>query len=169
MNDCLFEMTYQSSEKNYREVYRYLYFFRPLQMTLMILILGVSALNVYYFFLQRNPISLLVPVFGILMIAYYAFSGRRLAALRMKREAEMGVSDCRMTLRAYDDGIQMTDETGVDRFISFESFSWAHKSKHLILLMTKAKLMLMIPQDAFVRGASDQFLRFLFSKGLRFR
>lgn len=163
MNDDKFEIEYRSSEAYHREVYRYLYFLRPLQLTLMLLLAAVSLLNLGYFIQQGNLVSLLVPVLFLLLIWSTAMFVRRMAAMQHKRDS------AEVTYRFFDDGMQILREDQKDRFVAFESFSWAHRSKNMILIMLKGREIVILPHDAFTIGTPGLLMRLLFIKGITFR
>ena len=163
MNDDKFEIEYESSEENYREAYRFLYLFRPLKLTLMVLLAGVALLNLGYFLTEGNFISLAVPIGCILLLISTLMSVRRMAAIAHRRDSGEA------TYRFFDDGMQILKEGQNDRFVAFESFSWAHRSKHMIMIMLKGRELVLLPLDSFTIGTPNLLLRLLVTRGIQFK
>lgn len=165
--DIIFENSYARNREVLKETNRYLLFCRPVFIILdilMALLLLMSVFNSLYFWRFDFRLLLYFCVYIFIRIFPYFNSIR----ITLKRDAEaLGGSPVKIHTEVTDTSIILTASTGSKNEFQLTSIKKVVQTKNLILLRTKANLLLTFRKDSFTVGSSEEFLSFLADKGIQ--
>ena len=161
----LFENTYQRTKNIAKEMYRYFYFQRPICIFVYILasanlistILSYILYQTYDFF----SIGVILFFFGFPALLYTT-QVRTVVA----RDKEAFGCEPMATITFTEETIYTTCATIKSVEYTYDKIAFARQTKNLILLKTKANLILILRKDAFTLGTKEDFIAFLKAKGL---
>lgn len=85
----------------------------------------------------------------------------------MQRYKEMNNENAVVTYEFYDDHFRYVSSNGSESTVLYSSIKKLVKTKKLILLTSKAKVVYWFPIDLFEIGNFEEFKQFLKSKGVK--
>ena len=164
--EIVFENNYTRNKDTAKELYRYLYFQKPLFIVLDIFLAFTFVINVVYIFIgEAYNLSILIgnPIVFILQTFLY-FS--HINAM-VKRDRELCKNGITIHTIVTNDYVQSTSSLGDVNTLEYSNIQHVAQTKHLLLLFTKAKLIYILKKDAFTKGNGEDFLAFLKEKGIK--
>ena len=166
MSEPLFELRYERTAEHTKEAYQFLYFKTPKAVA----ILGLSILLILWNFVKgiwvRDRFYLVFAVLALALLGSRIWSYYRTMRTYAQRERELIIDGSRETdLLIYDDRLLIRNSAG-NAETALENFKRVYRTKHLIILQTKGRLMYLLPTDAFVKGTPEECVRFFESKGI---
>lgn len=164
--EILFTSSYISNQALSKEVYSYLYFKRRFALICQaIMILAwVYGLVEGIFHQNYNWILLgFVPLYLLIRYLSYHYQVRAV----MKRNYEMYGNEITVETIVTEEYIQSNASTGAVMKVEYCNIRKAVQTKNLILLQTKANVVLIFPKADFTKESREEFLAFLRGKGIK--
>ena len=166
MNEPLFELRYTRAAEHTKEAYQFLFFKTPKSVAnlgLNVLLILLCLARAIWF---RGRFSLVFAVLALALLGSRIWSYYRTMRTYAQRERELIIDGSRETdLLIYDDRLLIRHSAG-NAETALENFKRVYRTKHLIILQTKGRLMYLLPTDAFVKGTPEECVRFFESKGI---
>lgn len=167
--ESLFELRYVLTRELYRDFYRWGYFYRPASLAvnvlciipfvfeLILLALGHGYSLRYMLFL---PLLLVLHVIG-----YYN-------ALRVtgKRLLEVNQEPPISEILLYSDHLLDRVNRGSnceEKYLEYQNIKCVYELRRTVLILTNAKLVFILPKDAFVKGDAEGLVQYFLSRGIR--
>lgn len=147
-------------------LYRRLLLFSPGILIFGIFYLGLCSLSASYFFFSGTPLSgIAVVVTFFLCLAVILLRYALSLSSHKKRILESHHREfIDSRYEVYPDAILAWDSTGTHSRLDYQSIRVAQNHADEIFLVTKAKLVYILPKSGFVAGRPEDFLRFLNSR-----
>lgn len=166
--DILFKNTHTRTKDVVKEMFRYLLFCRGTSITAFALFGLCFVLNIVpVFFLEFYEVNLYILIFIPIYMIIYGILYAMQVNITLKRDIEIYGKPVDVETSVTDECIHLTASSGSVNKIEFHSIKYAAHTKNLILLMTKAKLIVAFRKDSFSVGTKDEFIAFLKSKGIK--
>ena len=165
--ETLFENSYVRDKKFAKEVYRFMYFRYPVNFVIHIIMILSFVCQLYLHiedpYLSNAGYLLIVPVYFLMVVLRYKVSVKTM----LKRDIELHGSEMSVRMTVTDACIQSTFSNGSVNTMKYDNIKVVRKTKYLILVQSKAKLVHSFQRDAFSVGTEDAFLAFLKDKGVK--
>ena len=162
-----FENNYERTPAVMKEIYRFLFFKRPVNIVLYILLGGIVAWNVVSTLLSgdyRFTACVYVLIFLVMQFVMYRNAVRNAIS---RDKAQFGVEGLSVHTQVSEEGIRCTYGERVAKPIELCNIKKVIKTKNLILLHTNTRLLLIFRKDNFTVGTQEEFLEYLRSNGLK--
>lgn len=164
-----FENRYIRDQQTAKEIYKYWYLRRPIFIALyVILALYVPACILGIIFDFDNAREFIAPtVMTLLMPLLMFISYRSQVSTMVKRDGEMaqgGEVVCEVSV--CDEEFAVTS-LGSRTAIKMYNAKKAYITKNYIVVLTAARLMVILKKDGFTLGDADSFISFLREKGIK--
>ena len=149
-----------------KEIYQYLFFKKPLNMVLDILMVLVFVVNL--------TVSILTQVWnnGLFLFVIPAFFGYQIylyrKAVKTMVEQEKEINNgahISVVITADEEGFTQTTSTGTESVLKYGDIKKVMLTKHLLLIQSYENLLYTIRKDAFTQGTAEEFLTLLKEKG----
>ena len=165
--EVLFENNHERTPEVTKEIYRFTCFKRPVHIVIYI-ILGIVALwnIVAAFWFWDFTFTPIAYAFLFLLIQFIIYQRSVSVAIARDRE-QYGPEPLRVNTVVTEEGIQCTYGENKANTIALSNIKKVYKTKNLIMLLTKARLLLVYDKNKFTVGTTDEFLQYLRSKGLK--
>lgn len=169
MDDIRFENSFTRDKNTAKEIYGWWYYKRPLFVAFYI----IMALYLVSFILGFTfaPGEMLgdLPVFAFIIFAIFLFNLSYFSQVRamVKRDAEMSGGRELLSTVTVSDSEAVVTSFDSRTAIAFENLKYAFATKNYIILVTKARLMVILKKDSFTKGDTDSFISFLQGKGIK--
>ena len=163
--ESLFENTYIRDKKVAKEIYGYFYFRRKFYIIVYIMLVIAFAANLVTAicgYSYNLPAFILIP----LLFALPFYSYFRQVSILVKRDKEAHGDVVELNTVVTEDFIQITVLTSVSK-VEFDKIKSVIQTKNLILLRTKANMLVIFQKDGFTKGDKDEFVSFLKNKGIK--
>lgn len=165
--DILFENSFIRTKELLKEIYRYFYFKRPIniifEVILGLLFLGSIIFKIIYPY-YNNVALIAAPIFIFWQFYFYFKSVNTM----VKRDNEInGGNPIRIDTVVTDEFIQTTSSMGTVSKTPYSNMRYAVQTKNCIILRSKANLLYVFGKDTFSKGTPDEFLSFLRQKGFK--
>ncbi len=162
----LFENRYTHDEEWAKDLFRWMYFRRPILWICYALFALVFALGVYDWIVwgRVNLLLLIYPPVFVAMIMVLASVRRRMT---MKREVEMYGAPVETTLWVTDDEITAKQSNGTEYRLRYTDIKKVIQTARYVFLKSKTQVVYSFKKDGFTVGNADEFIEFLKSKGIR--
>ena len=161
----LFENSYQRTKNIAKEMYRYFYYQRPIYIIgyIVATISLVSSILSYISFQDFDAlvIGTSLFIFGFPTLLYVS-QVRAMVA----RDKEAFGCEPQATITFTEESIFVTCATVTTMEYTYDKIAFAVQTKNLILLKTKANLIIIVRKDSFTLGTKEDFIAFLLGKGL---
>ena len=156
----LFENRCVQNRQMAKEMYGYWFFKqKPLIVCYVVLVL----VFVGNFYLKTPFVSLFIP----LVFAFQIFSYYRSIKMFVMRGQEVSTETITLQTEVTDDFIRCTASTGAVNTLEYNNIKKVAQTPNYILLITKAKMMLVFQKDGFTKGTKEDLLVFLRTKGFK--
>ena len=178
MDETLFEYRYEQDDEYIKDILNYSYFKKPVRIVLYVLCFLFVCLNAFFTirsFIMDYPTSykvmyVIVTIVTALLLLYILFFGYN-ASFRIakKRKAEL-FGDKPVVTEAYvtEDVIRLVNSSNhAENEIKLSSVVKAYDNRSILILKTKAYITVTLSKKGFVKGTYEEFLQFLFSKGVK--
>lgn len=169
MDEIRFVNSFVRDKSTAKEIYGWWYYKRPLFVAFYI----IMALYLLSFILGFTfaPGEMLgdIPVFAFIIFGIFIFNLSYFSQVRamVKRDAEMSGGRELLSTVTVSDSEAVVTSFDSRTAISLEKMRYAFATKNYIVLVTKARLMMILKKDAFTVGDTDGFISFLQSKGIK--
>ena len=165
--DILFENAYERTPAVMKELYRLIYFKRPVNLMIYVVLGGIAVANIITAVVGGEYSfsgSAYILIFALMQFVMYKNS----VSTAISRDKEkFGPEPLKVRTVVTEEEIQCTyGEKTVDP-IPLTDIKKVWQTKNLILLHTKARLMIIIDRKGFAVGSQDGFLEYLRSNGLK--
>ena len=166
----LFVNCYEKDRAVMKEFYRYFFFLRPLNVVAYVL-LGIAF--VFALVLLILGIGVQVAVFTLGFVPFWV--GLRVVSYvstvnaAVKRNQELFGETVNAELYVTEEGIEDMAPTGALTKMDYSVFKQAYRTKNLLLLRTKTKLVMIFRRDSFTVGTEADFVQFLQGKGIQIK
>lgn len=167
--EVLFENTLVRNKATAKEFYGYFSFRQPVMLFFIVLFLVSFTANLVGLILGSTyelTTLIVVPLFFVLVFWRYT----RQVNIMLKRDREALGGEVTMRITVTDTYIQSTvdnDPATTGSKVSLTDVKKVVRTKNLILVCTKAKLVFILHKDTFKDRNKDQFLAFMKSKGIK--
>ena len=167
--EALFQIRSRTDFADLGRLYRYLFLFNPRNLWLCGAYLLICSFAASWFFASDDPFSaaviVLVFLIFVILILVRCFSTLENHKKRIRESHHTEYVDS--TYDVFLDAIQAVDSTGANARLLYDSIRYAKDRPEEILLMTKARLVYVLPKNAFVKGSPEDFLVFLQSRSVK--
>lgn len=168
--ETLFKSTYIRSKKDIKDICRYLYLSRGVNIALDVLVWFCVALiiaaSVYIGDYIMLIFAALLLIIWSLQFVMYALAVKSI--LRSYDEISDG-KGIRVDFIVTGSNAWVTTSVGEDYGIPFEKIKKIVVRKNTFLIVTGAKLVYAVLRDSFVIGDEDSFLKFFKAKGVKIK
>lgn len=169
MDEIRFVNSFTRDKSTAKEIYGWWYYKRPVFVAFYI----IMAIYLFSFILGfiLSPGEMLgdLPVLFFILFGIFIFNLSYFSQVRamVKRDAEMsGGRELLSTVTVSDsEAVVISFESRTA--ISLENMRYAFTTKNYIVLVTKARLMMILKKDSFTQGDTEGFISFLQSKGIK--
>ena len=166
--DTLFENSFVRDKQLAKEIYGYYYFQRKWRIVCYVVII-LSFLGNVWFAINGNTLSWSVVVFVPLFILLQIYGYFRNVSTMVKRDMEVHGKAITVETVVTDAYIQQTASTGAVNKLEYDSVKKVTRTKNLIMLHSKARLIYIFRKDTFQKGTADEFITFLKGKGIKIK
>lgn len=168
----IFENQFICTKDYYKEFYKYICFKRPIMITINIILsinFIVSILSMIFpelIVLDANTAKAnIATVLIILCLQIYVFFRNKNLAYNRALEINKGnPTEVKISITEKDITVFTNLEKNMN--IEFENIEKAIETKNYYILMSKAKLAVVLKKDAFIKGTEKEFKEFLKQKRL---
>ena len=166
MNEPLFELRYTRAAEHTKEAYQFLFFKTPKSVAnlgLNVLLILLCLARAIWF---RGRFSLVFVIAALALPGIRIWKYYRTLRVAAQRDRELVIDGSQeRTLLIYDDRLSIRHSAGSAE-TTLENFKRVYRTKHLIIVQTKGRLMYLLPTDAFTKGTAEECVRFFASKGV---
>ena len=166
--DTLFENSFVRDKQLAKEIYGYYYFQRKWRIVCYVVII-LSFLGNVWFAINGNTLSWSVVVFVPLFILLQIYGYFRNVSTMVKRDMEVHGKAITVETVVTDAYIQQTASTGAVNKLEYDSVKKVTRTRNLIMLHSKARLIYIFRKDTFQKGTADEFITFLKGKGIKIK
>lgn len=167
--DVMFENSYIRTKELFKEIYRFIYFKRPVYIFFDIL-LGLSFLAnivcLIYGYQFNNIPLIIVPLFY--SIQFYKYF--KAVNVSIKRDNEINPdTPFHVNTIVTKEFFQSATSTGSVNQLKFSQIKKAIQTKNLILLLSQANIIYILKKDAFTKGNHIEFIHFIETIGIQIK
>ncbi|MBR6915720.1 MAG: YcxB family protein [Clostridia bacterium] len=176
MEDKLFEFRYEQDDAFLKDYLKYAYFRMPARRMILALYVLCSALmvGVAVYITVKVPASAwifwVLAAFFIVVLAWMnIFRYFQSVKVSQNRKKEL-YGDSPIVCEGWVTDTELyISNTGnnSENTLSVSSFKKVRETKTLIVTVTAARLMSVIPKNAFTKGTAEEFVKFLHDKGVK--
>ena len=171
MDEIRFVNEYTRDEGCTKEIYKFWFFKRPLIRILFWYFASMELLalvNILFNPIWSTEWILVGSYFFIFCgLMYFAYRAQVRAVVKRDRELAAGrelvctteISDSEITIFALDS----------KQTLSFDIMKYAFLTKSYIVLVTRAKHMIIFKKDGFAKGSCDEFVAYLKARGIKIK
>lgn len=169
MDEIRFENSFVRDKNTAKEIYGWWYYKRPLFVAIHI----IMALYLFSFVLgliispgsavKDLPVAAFI-VFGLFIFTFSYFSQVR---AMVKRDAEMSGGRELVSTVTITDSEAVVTSFESRTAIAFENLKYGFMTKNYIVLVTKARLIIILKKDSFTKGDTSGLISFLRGKGIK--
>ena len=166
--EILFENSYVRNKELAKEIYRYYYFQRKWLVVCYALLLLSFLSNIFISIFEKTynwGIFIFVPLFLLFQLYCYF----RQVNTMVKRDSEVHGKEISVETIVTNEYIQNTASTGAVNKLEYDKIRNSVQTKNLILLRSKANLIYIFRKDAFTKGDTESFIKFLNGKGIKIK
>ena len=158
----LFENKYVRTKKVASEFYYFCFIKRSIVMHCILI--SIFLLNLFFWVLDTSNswITFLIPLYYAFFTFVYFMQRNAL----IKRDEEIAPQGMNITVSATNEYIEVMSSLGAVTKFDYSRFKKAYQTKNLIILPSKAKHAVILHKSAFTLGSTNEFLAFLYSKGI---
>ncbi len=168
--ETLFKSTYVRSKKDVKDVCRYLYLGRGMNVVLdALIVLGVSAMIALMFLLDDYTILIFAAAALIIWSLQFVMYSLAVKSLLKSYDEISNGKELRVDFIVTQSNAWVTSSVGEDYAIPFEKIKRIVVKKDTFLIITGAKLVYAVPRDSFVIGDEHSFLKFFKDKGVKIK
>lgn len=164
--DILFENHYERTPAVIKELYRMIYFRRPINLLIYVVLGGIAVANIITAFASGEYSftgCVYILIFLIMQLVMYNNSVKN--AINRDRQ-RFGEEVLKVHTLVTEEGIQCTFGEKIAEPVAVSEIKRVYITKNLILLHTKARVMLIFHKANFTEGTAEEFLKYLRSKGI---
>ena len=166
MTEPLFELRYTRKAEHTKEAYQFLYF----KTSKSVAILGLTVLLILWNLVKaiwvRDLFYLVFAVAALALLGSRIWSYYRTLRVDAQRDRELVIDGSQeRTLLIYDDRLLIRNSAG-NAETALENIKRVYRTGHLIIVLTKGRLMYLLPTDAFIKGTPEECVRFFDGKGI---
>lgn len=166
--DVLFKNTHTRTKGVVKEMFGYWLFGRRLMIALFALWGVIFVANILpVFFFENYEASIYIVIFVPTYMIFYWILYAMQVKITLKRDVEIYGQPVDIETSVTDECIHLEASSGSVNKIEFHSIKYAAHTKNLILLITKAKHIVVFGKDSFSIGTKDEFVAFLKDKGIK--
>ncbi len=164
-----FENRYVRDENTAKEIYRYWFFKKPLMVAVYV-VLAVYAISciIGLGFDFEDAKEFIMPfILAVILPLLMIISYRSQVKTMVKRDKEMakgGELICEVSVN--DNEFTVSSLESRSRIL-IDNAKYAFQTKSYIVVITKARLMIILKKDSFTVGDTDGFIAFLKEKGIK--
>ena len=162
-----FENNYERTPAVMKEIYRFLFFKRPVNIVLYSILGAIVLWNVISTLIAgeyRFTACVYVLIFLLMQFVMYRNAVRNAIA---RDRAQFGTEGLPVHTQVSEEGIRCTYGERVAKPIELCNIRKVIKTKNLILLHTQTRLLLIFDKNNFTVGTQEEFLEYLRSNGLK--
>lgn len=168
--ETLFKSTYVRSKKDVKDICRYLYLGRGMNVVLdALIVLGVSAMIALMFLLDDYTILIFAAAALIIWSLQFVMYSLAVKSLLKSYDEISNGKELRVDFIVTQSNAWVTSSVGEDYAIPFEKIKRIVVKKNTFLIITGAKLVYAVPRDSFVIGDEHFFLKFFKDKGVKIK
>lgn len=176
MEETLFEYRYEENEENLKEYLNFIHFKAPSRIVffaLCVLIVATYAcITVKSFILGESGRFLFLTLTLVIaaLFLFVVFYGYFRAGRQTKKMLAELYGDNPPVMEAYvtEDKIRLVNVSNhAEGVIEIPSVAKVYEQKSILILRTKAKVSYVFSKNGFTKGTSEEFMQFLFSKGVK--
>lgn len=166
--EILFKSSFIRDNALAKDVYQYMFFKRPLNLLLDIVLLVVFCVNLFVSVWTQvwdNALYLvLIPFF----YGYQIYAYNRAVNIMIKQEKEINQGEHISVVIAADaEGIHQTTSTGTETALPYGDMKKAMTTKKSIMIQSYDNLLYTIGRKGFTKGNAEDFIAFLKEKGVK--
>ncbi len=166
-----FENRFARDKNTAKEIYGWWFYKRPLFVFFYVYMAIYFSFFIATAILSPGSIADALPIVIciIVIIAAFAFSYFSQVNAMVKRDAELsggGELMCTVTVSDSEAVITALDSRTA---IGLENVKYAFTTVGYIVLVTKARLMIILKKDSFTLGDADSFIAYLIGRGIKVR
>ncbi len=166
--EILFKNNYTRDKEWAIDIYRYIYFRRPIMIAFFVLFAFYLIWGIYDSIVGNSFnwcfVSLSL-VWAALVILLYNKNVKTI----IKRDIEIHGKAIEVTVTVTDESIKQTQSTGSEYQLNYNDIKMAVHTKNYIYLWSKTNLLYSFKKDSFSIGNKEDFLIFLKNKGIKVR
>jgi len=165
--DILFENHYERTPAVMKELYRMIYFKRPVNLGIYVVLGGIAVANIITAFISGEYSfigCLYILLFVVMQMVMYNNSVKN--AISRDKE-QFGEETLKVHTEVTQEGIRCTYGEKRAKVIELSNIKKVYLTKNLILLHTKARLLLIFDKHNFTVGTQEEFLKYLREHGLK--
>ena len=166
--EILFENRYVRDKDLAKEIYGYYYFQRKWLVVCYALLL-LSFLGNILILIFEKTYNLGVFIFVLLYFLFRFYCYHRQVNTMIMRDREAHGKEISVETIVTNEYIQNTASTGSVNKLEYDKIRNSVQTKNLILLRSKANLIYIFRKDAFTKGDTESFIKFLNGKGIKIK
>ena len=166
--EILFENSYVRNKELAKEIYGYYYFQRKWLVVCYALLL-LSFLGNILILVFEKTYNLGVFIFVPLYFLFQFYCYHRQVNTMIMRDREAHGKEISVETIVTNEYIQNTASTGSVNKLEYDKIRNSVQTKNLILLRSKANLIYIFRKDAFTKGDTESFIKFLNGKGIKIK
>lgn len=167
--ESLFELRYVLTPETYRDFFRWGYFYRPASLALNIFCI-IFFLFELILLVLRQGYNLFYMLFFLLVPVLRVFGYYRALRLMGKRLLEINQEPPISEILLYSDHLIDRVNRGSnceEKYLEYQNIKCVYELRRTILILTNAKLVFILPKDAFVKGDAESLAQYFLSRGIR--
>lgn len=164
--ETLFENKYTRNKELAKKLYGYIFFKRKQAMIANICMIFIIVLYTVAYAFFKTSLYLWCSLFiGVLFIFFKVFAYFISIKNLIKRDAETnGGNPLEISINVTDKYIEHSTSSGSVGKLEYGSIKSIKKTKDMIFIMSKAKLIFVLPVYTFTLGNADDFVKFIRGK-----
>ena len=169
MDEIRFVNSFTRDKNTAKEIYGWWFYKRPLFVAFYVIMAFYLLSFVLGMIISPEGAIRDLPVAAFILFGIFLFSFSYFSQVRamIRRDAEMsGGKELVSTVTITDSEAAVTSFDSRTA-IAFENLKYAFATKNYIVLVTKARLMIILKKDSFTVGDLDGFVAFLQAKGIK--
>lgn len=167
MTEPLFELRYERSAEHIKEAYQFLYFKTPVAIAILcmnVLLILICPVEAIWF---RDRFFLVFAILALVLLGKRIWNYYRSLRMAAQRDQELIIDGTQeRNLLIYEDRLSIRNFAG-NAETALENFKRIYRTRHLIIMQTKGRLMYLLPTDAFIKGTAEECVRFFAAKGVK--
>lgn len=164
--ESLFELRYVLTPETYRDFYRWGYFYRPASLAVNVLCIIPFVFELILLALGHGY-SLRYMLFLPLLLVWHVIGYYNALRVTGKRLLEVNQEPPSCEIFLYSDHLIDRSSDSQEKHLEFQNIKRVYELSRTVLILTNAKLVFILPKDAFVKGDAEGLVQYFLSRGIR--
>lgn len=167
MENC-FISTYVRNKERIKDLFRWYVYGRRWVIAVHSVLGAALILNSVCAIFDRSISMLITNVILLAVVELLRLRNYQTAVkLTLQRDLESNQGQpVQLTVTVRDDIIHVEDASGQGHDVPLSQMKWAVKTKKMVVIRTKAKVLFQLPNDTFTQGTPEGLIAYLRAKGI---